>query len=346
MDPTNRRELITAALGAAALSALRGGASGGDPFDDDPDRVLTLVPAAYRRVESTTASERLIGPVTAHLRFLRHSLASTSGPPGTGTWAAISETAGLVAWLYTDLDERAAARRHYRVALAAAEHTGQPLLAAYMQASYGQFATAVGDGPPGLRLIATARKRAASWPPIAEAWFDVLTAGALAEAGDETALALVDRAETTLSRTPGQEPVWPWVYRFDDVKLAAYRAVVAARLLRADIAEAAFAVAEQIPRAPKQAALASVRRARALAADDRVERACALAVAALDTATALGSYAGVHAVARFRRELPPEAGALASALDDRLHAVYTQPVARAGDVGDPSCTDDIESPRW
>jgi hypothetical protein len=286
---------------------------------------LTLIPRAYRRVEARTRSDHLVRPVIAHLRLLRH-LASTTPQPGhvarVRLLAALSETAGLAAWLYTDLDERAAARRHYQIAIAAAERTGQPLLAAYMQGRYGQFAASAGDARQGLSLIAAARKRAASWPPIADVWFDVLTAAALAAADDPSALRLLDRAEAQLASVAAHEPVWPWVYAFDEIKLAGYRAEIAARLGRWDIAQQAYQVADRVPRAPKQAALAGAHRATALAAAGDVERACSLAVTALGTAARLGSHRGVHAVARFRARLPQYAASHAAALDQRLDAVY------------------------
>jgi hypothetical protein len=39
-----------------------------------------------------------------------------------------------------------------------------------------------------------------------------------------------------LARVAAQEPVWPWVYAFDEIKLAGYRAEIAARLGRWDTA--------------------------------------------------------------------------------------------------------------
>lgn len=326
-DPTNRRQLIQAGLGAAAMAVLSPDGSGSGegvvPASDDLDQWLTVVPRAYRRVEAVTRSDRLVRPVVAHLRLLRHLAADAASEPArTSLVAALSETAGLAAWLYTDLDDRAAARRHYRLAITAAEGTGQPLLAAYMQGSYGQFATAAGDARQALALIAAARKRAASWPPIADVWFDVLTAGALAGTRDHAALAVLDRADTRLARAAAVEPVWPWVYPFDEIKLASYRAEIATRLGRADDADDAFRIADRVPRAAKQAAVAAVHRATASAAAGDVERACALAVGALDTAARVGSHRGVHAVARFRATLPAGAADHARALDERLDAVY------------------------
>jgi hypothetical protein len=343
-EPTNRRQLLGGGLATAALAVLPGpNQVAVRPDEDDTHLALTLIPRAYRRIEAQTRSDHLVRPVSAHLRLLRHLASTTPGPGHVGRvrlLAALSETAGLAAWLYTDLDERAAARRHYQIAVAAAERTEQPLLAAYMQGSYGQFATSAGDARQGLSLIAAARKRAASWPPIADVWFDVLSAGALAGTGDLTALALVDRAEARLARVAAQEPVWPWVYAFDEIKLAGYRAEIATRLDRWDIAEQAYRVADRVSRAPKQAALAGAQRATALAATGDVERACSLAATALDTATRLGSHRGVHAVARFRALLPEHA-THAAALDRRLDRVRGRLVTRIAVSGHRELTPDV-----
>jgi hypothetical protein len=60
-----------------------------------------------------------------------------------------SESAGLADRLYMDLDDRASARRHYRLAVKEAQATGHPLLPAYMQGSFGQFAVTSGDPTKG-----------------------------------------------------------------------------------------------------------------------------------------------------------------------------------------------------
>jgi hypothetical protein len=52
-----------------------------------------------------------------------------------------------------------------------------------------------------------------------------------------------------------------------------------------------------------------------------VERACAVAVAALDTGVRYGSQRVVRAVAEFRSSLG-RVGSAAAELDDRLHRVY------------------------
>jgi len=74
--------------------------------------------------------------------------------------------------------------------------------------------------------------------------------------------ALADAQRFADSASDG-EPVWPWVFRLDDAKIASYRAVAASRLGVAEIAATAFDRAEAA-QSPKQAALVAAEHARAL----------------------------------------------------------------------------------
>ncbi len=320
---TDRRQLLGGALGVSGL-ALVGTADGGVPLDHAEDEQLLMVlSATYRRFEHRLSSRLLIGPAVAHLSLIRQLRAKTSAGRGGRRLAIMtSESAGLAAWLYMDLDDRASARRHYRLAVKEAQATGHPLLPAYMQASFGHFAVGSGDPTQGLRLVGDARQNLPrSAPLIAHVWLDAIEAVALAHYKDQRALTMLDGAEHRLAKASSDEPVWPWLFRFDLPKLAGFRATAEAKLGRWEAAEASLTVAAKAQRSDKQQAVSDVERARALAARRHVERACAVAVSALDTGVTYGSERVVRAVADFRSSLGP-VGRASAELDERLHSVY------------------------
>ena len=320
---TDRRQLLGGALGVSGL-ALIGTADGDVSLDHAQDEHLLMVlSATYRRLEHRVSSRLLIGPVTAHLSLIRQLRAQTNAARGGRQLATMtSESAGLAAWLYTDLDDRANARRHYRLAVKEAAATGHPLLPAYMQASFGHFAVTSGDPTPGLRLVTEARQNLPrSAPSIAHAWLDAIEAVALAHYKDRRALVVLDNAERRLAKTSNDEPVWPWLFRFDLAKLAGYRATAEARLGRWQAAETSLSLAATAQRSAKQRAANDIEQARTLAARRQIERACALAASALDTGVSYGSERVVRAVADFRSSLG-RVGSAAAELDDRLHRVY------------------------
>jgi hypothetical protein len=296
------------------------------PAAADDDQLLMLLPTAYRRLEQRVPTRLLVAPVAAHLFLIRQLIADV--PTGSNRYrrlcGVLSETAGLAAWLYVDLDERANARQHYQVAVRAAHRTGHPLLPAYMQASLGQFAAWSGDVAQGLRLIAEVRSWLRQPPPLASIWLDTIEASALAEYGDLGALNQLDRVEVSLETAQRDEPTWPWIFRFDAAKLAGYRAVAAAKLGRLQTAESAFLLAAASPSSPKQRASMEVERARAVAAAGDLAAACTIAVAALDTGRRAGSHRVVHAVGRFRAGLGSRAGRAVEELDQRLHTTYQE----------------------
>ena len=162
-----------------------------------------------------------------------------------------------------------------------------PLLAIYMQGSFGQYATTAGDPIHGLRLLRDAAARLPrSAPNTARAWLAALEGVALGYLGDREALKLLDGAQRHADADSGADPVWPWVFQFDSSKIASYRASAAGRLGLTKIAAEIFDQADGASRSPKQAALVTVEQARALAADRHFDQACALAIAAYDIGAA------------------------------------------------------------
>lgn len=321
---TDRRQMLGGALGLSGL-ALIGTADGEVPLDHAHDEHLLMVlSATYRRLEHRVSSRLLMAPAIAHLSLIRQLRARADARRGGRQLVTMtSESAGLAAWLYVDLDDRANARRHYRLAVKEAQATGHLLLPAYMQASFGHFAIISGDPTQGLRLVTEARHNLPrSAPLIAHVWLDAIEAVALAHYGDRRALAVLDNAERRLGKATNDEPVWPWLFRFDLPKLAGYRAAVEAKLGRWQAAEISLNLAAKAERSAKQRAVNEIEQARVLAGRREIERACAVAVSALDTGIACGSERIVRAVADFRSSLE-QVGNAAVELDDRLHGVYS-----------------------
>lgn len=308
---THRRSFLTGSLAVAATAAL--------PVDDGADERLVMATSlAYRQLEQRTPTPLLVDSVTAHVTFSRRLDEQTSGSRQKRMHAAVSEAAGLAAWVSADLADARNARRYYRLSIAAAERAGQPLLVGYMQGSLGQYATQAGDPAQGLRLIRDAAARLPrSAPRAAYAWLHALEGVALAHLGDRAALRALDDAERYV--VEDDEPAWPWVFRFDHPKVAASRAVAAARIDMPALAKTSFAEAAPV-RSPKQAAIATVEHARALAAGGDLAEACRLATTAYDTGHRYGSERVRQAVRDLRADLPSGRGT--AVLDERLHAAY------------------------
>jgi hypothetical protein len=211
------RRRFLQAMAATAGAAMLGGA-------DASVEAITTVTGGFRRLESTTAAADLGAPVTAHLRFIAGQL-----DRGGSQLAAASEAAGLAAWLAVDQADDAQAGQHYRRAVRYAEHSGSDVLAAYMLGSMALWAAETGRATEAGRLLGQARRSIPqAAPPTVHAWLAAIEATTLASAGDaDAALAACKRAET--AEAAGHEPMWPWLFPFDAVKLAVYVGACATR---------------------------------------------------------------------------------------------------------------------
>jgi len=316
-DDTNRRQFLGGALGVLATVAV--------PHSDIGDeRLLMATSLSYRQLEQRTPARTLARPVTAHLSLAGDLARRADGKQRARLSAAVSEIAGLAAWLHADLAEPAQARHFYKMSIGAAQQAQHPLLAIYMQGSFGQYATTASDPIHGLRLLRDAAGRLPrSAPNTARAWLAALEGVALGYLGDREALKLLGDAERHANADGATDPVWPWMFQFDSSKIASYRAIAAARLGLTKIAADAFTQANTAPRSPKQAALVTVEQARAVATGRHFEQACALAAAAYDIGTAYESERVRQAVRDFRTSLGTQApGRVTAELDDRLHSAY------------------------
>jgi hypothetical protein len=275
--------------------------------------------AHYRRMEQAVSSERLAPAVDAHLvlaaDIVGGQLRSASG------FAVLAEISGLAAWLAADRTNDAGARRRYAEAIRFAERTHHPLLVSYMTASLGHFAVESGDPRGGVILLDRAAAQLdASAPPSARAWLASLRAIAHAALRDRAnTYAALRSAEQTAAR-PG-EPVWPWVFTFDQAKVMRYQASALARLGDLRAAHVAFDAVPATFSAPKPRALMSIEQAHVLAGHRRIDDGCALAVEALRIGREYGSERITSRVRQFRASLPARTAA-ARGLDEALMTLY------------------------
>jgi len=202
-DDTHRRQFLGGSLGVLAAAAI--------PHSDLGDeRLLMATSLSYRQLEQRTPARALTQPVAAHLSLAYGLARSAEGRQRTRLSSAVAEIAGLAAWLHADLAEPAQARRFYKMSISAAQQAQHGLLAIYMQGSFGQYATTVGDPVHGLRLLRDAEARLPrSATPTARAWLAALEGIALGYLGDRTALKVIDGAQRYADASASTDPVWP-----------------------------------------------------------------------------------------------------------------------------------------
>jgi hypothetical protein len=126
-------------------------------------------------------------------------------------------------------------------------------------------------------------------------------------------------------------PPWPWVFPFDQAKLAGYRALVAVRLDRPGTALSAFAESLSTAQpAPKQRAMIMLEVATAARQDgvnrkdsDRVDEAFRLGCEGLGIGVTYSSERVVERVRRFRREYKGPATSYVAEFDEKLRTALS-----------------------
>ncbi len=319
-DPTKRRDLLR----SAALAGLAPGPAqlpGGSALDleEYTPAALRAVTQAQRRLDATMPSHELAESVGAHSR-LTHQLAATAAPalrPNLAT--AASEAAGFAAWLRFDMQDLGSANRYYRYAISHALHTGHYLLTGYMLGSLAAFEIETSDSARGLALLDQAGEQfGGAPPPGAVAWWSSIRALGLATDG---AAVEADRclraAGDAASRAQDTEVPWPWVFPFDQGKVAGYRALCAVRLARPQQALTIFAEVEP-PRSPKQGALIQLERADAHLQRGQLDEGFHLARHALATGASMQSERVTRRARRLRRYYEGASTAAVRAFDTQL----------------------------
>lgn len=311
----NRKQFLSSAL-VVTTSVLSNTA----PTESDLIETLSGPTGDYRRMESSVPSDRLTPAVEAHLNLV--SAVVRDRLRTSGGFRALSEIAGLAAWLAADRGDDAAARRRYVEAIRHAERTHHPLLVAYMTASLGHYAVEMGDARAGLTLLRTATAQLGpDAPDSAGAWLASLLAVAYSATGDRAnTLAAIRRADRLVDRQRG-EPQWPWVFVFDGPKAARYQASALTRLGDHRAAHLAFEAADTALTAEKPRALAKVEHAQVLAHSGDIEGGCALAAEALLVGRTYRSERITRTARAFRAGLPART-VEARALDEALSTLY------------------------
>ncbi|GAB4588888.1 hypothetical protein [Nocardia sp. IFM 10818] len=315
-ESVNRKQFLSSALVVTTGAVLSNAA----PTESELIDTMAGPTGNYRRMESSVPSDRLAPVVDAHLNLVagvvRDRLRTSSG------FRALSEIAGLAAWLAADRGDDAAARRRYVEAIRHAERTHHPLLVSYMTASLGHYAVEMGDARAGLTLLRTAANQLGpDAPDSATAWLTSLLAVAYAATGDRAnAHAAMRRADKLVDRQRG-EPQWPWVFVFDAPKAARYQAAALARLGDHRAAHLAFVHAGSALTAAKPRALVQVEHAQVLARSGDIEAGCALAAAALTVGLSYHSERITRTARTFRAGLPART-VEARALDEALATLY------------------------
>lgn len=330
-DPVHRRQFLALSLASTAAIGVGGTARPSAPDMTDIPLDIELVrsaTASYRRLDSTTESDRLRDPVTSHLTLATGLIDAfpAHSPERAAAHAVSSEIAGFAGWLAADVDDIRSARGHYQTAVRHAHAAGDRLLATYMLGSLGQFAVEADEPYQGLDVIRSARNLIAETPPpTASAWLDSLEAVALASTGHPHAITLLDQAERRLDESEeAPDMAWPWVFPFNRAKIASYRAITAVRLGKPNLAHAAFAAGAASSQSPKQRAAALVDHARTFLVDRQIAEAATLALRALELGERFGSERVRRKITGLRRQIGQANCTEVRALDDRLNDAYSR----------------------
>ncbi|MFR9727412.1 helix-turn-helix domain-containing protein [Streptomyces sp. MS19] len=326
--PVERRNFL--AVGAAAVTASPLLPSIAPHAAEASSRGATLrvATAAYRRLDGTAPARDLLEPVLSHLRLTKALVGESPDEHHRAHLAAAgSEAASFAGWLCWDLGDLGSARTWYGTSIKAARRVSDPLLGAYQVGSLAQMEAHVGNTSQSLSLIGNARKRlGSSAPAIADAWLRTIEALAHASAGDEqrTDRALRLASEAT-HRISNEEAPWPWVFPFNQGKVAAARLSCGARLMRPDWVQAGYEAAGPVLDTghEKQRAQLHIDLAFGHLAAGRLDVAFALATRALEVGLRYRSGRTVERARALRRSYTsPTPPRVVRDFDDRLHDIY------------------------
>jgi hypothetical protein len=289
---------------------------------------LRSITGGQRRMDATSSARHLLPSAVAHVHLSEQMLGNARGTPFCSELsAAASEASGFAAWLHADQGDMGSARMHYRTAVVRARQAGIRLLDVYMLGSLAAFEIDTAEDPElGLGLVQEAEDVLGSAAhPTARAWLACVGALAHAGIGDHSAAAhAIGRAEREVARPGNANPPWPWVFAFDEAKVAGYRALVGVRLRQPHDARAAFAEAfNPTASSAKQSAVLQVELASAHAEAGDVDEAFRLAHEALTTGVRFDSERVIGRVRSFRRRYRGPRASYVDDLDSRLTSLMT-----------------------
>ncbi|MFI9328591.1 helix-turn-helix domain-containing protein [Kitasatospora sp. NPDC052868] len=324
-ENVERRQFLGAAATIAATPVLAA-VTGPEGEAEQQAFALRLATTSYRRLDGSTPSRDLTDAVRSHLRLVQVLAGRATADAHRARLAAVaSEAASLSAWLAWDMGDHGSARSFYGAAIKAARSGSSPLLAAYQAGSLAQFEAHTGNAVQSLSLVRKARGFLEDGSPlVADAWLSSVEALGHASAGDHGSadLALTRSRAAVEAGTGDEPPPWPWVFNFDESKVAAFRVTCGAKLGRpgwiSDAAGQVLATSHA-----KQRALLLLDLAAGHLAAGRIEAAFTLACQAVEIGLQYRSgriVEGSRALRRsFRTSSPPK---VVREFDERLHGVH------------------------
>ncbi len=221
--------------------------------------------------------------------------------------------------------DHGSARSFYGAAIKAARSSLNPLLTAYQSGSLAQFEAHSGNAIQALSLARSARRcLEPDSPPIADAWLCSVEALGHAASGDRrSADRALTRSRAVIESSSGEAPPpWPWVFTFDESKIAAVRVSCGAKLGLAAWTSGGVHAPAATGHA-KQRALLFMDVAAGHLAAGRVEAAFALAGQALEIGLQYRSGRIVERGRVLRRSFSTSSPSKAvRAFDERLHGVH------------------------
>jgi tetratricopeptide (TPR) repeat protein len=322
LDVETRREFmgqVTALVGTATMEAFLevGGPDALDRYSLAVGRPTRVDRATVQQLETVTATHRqlyhhlssfeLVDAVTGHLhgvtrllrgaqhRVLRRRLAAVAG-----------ETAGHAAWLFHDLGDRRLTERYYADAAIATRKAGDPALDAYVSGFKSLVRASQGEPKAALALARVARQAGArSATATTRSWLAGLEAQALATLHESKACFVALRqAETAIGQARAEEDP-PWMYGFDEARLAALAGTCYRQLGKITAAERTLheALAALDPSRTRRRSEALLELALVQLEKEDIDEACRFAGQSYDAAMAAGSVVGQRRVGAFRSRL-------------------------------------------
>jgi tetratricopeptide (TPR) repeat protein len=231
----------------------------------------------------------------AQHRLLRRRLAAVAG-----------ETAGHAAWLFHDLGDQKLTERYYADAAIATRKAGDPALDAYVS-GFKSLVRASQDEPKAALALARAARQVGSRSATAttRSWLAGLEAQALATLHESKAcFVALHQAETAIGQArPEEDP--PWMYSFDEARLAAlagacYRQLGKTAAAERTLQEALNALDASCTRRRSEVLLEL---ALVQLEKEDIDEACRFAGRSYEAAMAAGSVVGQWRVGEFRSRL-------------------------------------------
>jgi transcriptional regulator with XRE-family HTH domain/tetratricopeptide (TPR) repeat protein len=317
-----RREFmrqVTALVGTATMEAVLdvGGPDALDRFSlavGRPTRVdratvqhLEMVTATHRQLYHHLSSLELVDAVTGHLRGVTRLLRGAQHRVLRRRLAAIAgETAGHAAWLFHDLGDQKLTERYYVDAAIATRKAGDPALDAYVSGFKSLVRVSQGEPKAALALARAARQAGArSATATTRSWLVGLEAQALATLRESKACFLALRqAETAIGQARAEEDP-PWMYGFDEARLAALAGTCYRQLGKISAAERTLheALAALDPSCTRRRSEVLLELALAQLEKEDIDEACRFAGQSYEAAMAAGSVIGQRRVGAFRSRL-------------------------------------------